>query len=74
VRRHRGRHAAPGAGPARVRRHCLYHADLTRYLADQRRLAEEQRFSNLEGQARPAGPGPPTSGTGTVPSKVTSFP
>lgn len=41
--------------PARVRRHCLYHADLTRYLADQRRLAEEQGFSCPEGQARPAG-------------------
>ncbi|MGW2419687.1 FAD-binding protein [Streptomyces sp. NPDC001709] len=41
--------------PERVRRYCLYYADLTRYLADQRRLAEEQRFTYLEGQARPAG-------------------
>ncbi|MGW1052120.1 FAD-binding protein [Streptomyces sp. NPDC001118] len=41
--------------PDRVRRHCLYYTDLTRYLADQRRLAEEQRFAYLEGQARPAG-------------------
>ncbi|MEU9479795.1 FAD-binding protein [Streptomyces sp. NPDC048191] len=40
--------------PARIRRYCLYYADLTRYLADQRRLAEEQRFAYLEGQARPA--------------------
>ncbi|EST36037.1 FAD-binding protein [Streptomyces roseochromogenus] len=41
--------------PDRVRRYCLYYTDLTRYLADQRRLAEEQRFTYLEGQARPAG-------------------
>ncbi|MEU2926802.1 FAD-binding protein [Streptomyces sp. NPDC007251] len=40
--------------PARVRRYCLYYADLTRCLADQRRLAEEQRFAYLEGQVRPA--------------------
>ncbi|MFB7507076.1 FAD-binding protein [Streptomyces broussonetiae] len=40
--------------PDRVRRHCLYYTDLTRYLADQRMLAEEQRFGHLEGQARPA--------------------
>lgn len=43
--------------PDRVRRYCLYHTDLTRYLADQRRLAEEGRFGHLEGQARPAGDG-----------------
>ncbi|MGW5461632.1 FAD-binding protein [Streptomyces sp. NPDC003996] len=41
--------------PDRVRRYCLYYAGLTPYLADQRRLAEEQRFTHLEGQARPAG-------------------
>ncbi|KUN09715.1 hypothetical protein AQI95_03910 [Streptomyces yokosukanensis] len=41
--------------PDRVRRYCLYYADLTRYLADQRRLAHEQRFTHLEGQARPVG-------------------
>ncbi|WP_369394076.1 FAD-binding protein [Streptomyces sp. CG1] len=41
--------------PDRVRRYCLYYTDLTRYLADQRRLAEEQRFAYLEGQARPVG-------------------
>ncbi|GHE06259.1 FAD-binding protein [Streptomyces alanosinicus] len=41
--------------PTRIRRYCLYYADLTRYLTDQRRLAEEQRFAYLEGQARPAG-------------------
>ncbi|MEV5881008.1 FAD-binding protein [Streptomyces sp. NPDC052101] len=40
--------------PDRVRRYCLYYSDLTRFLADQRRLAEEQRFTYLEGQARPA--------------------
>ncbi|MFF7355844.1 FAD-binding protein [Streptomyces filipinensis] len=38
----------------RVRRYCLYYADLGGCLADQRRLAEEQRFPYLEGQARPA--------------------
>ncbi|MEU6773708.1 FAD-binding protein [Streptomyces sp. NPDC046759] len=41
--------------PARIRRYCLYYADLARCLADQRRLAEEQRFTHLEGQVRPAG-------------------
>ncbi|MER6738727.1 FAD-binding protein [Streptomyces puniciscabiei] len=41
--------------PARIRRYCLRYTGLTRYLADQRRLAEEQRFTYLEGQARPAG-------------------
>ncbi|MFI9252081.1 FAD-binding protein [Streptomyces sp. NPDC053069] len=41
--------------PDRVRRYCLYYADLARCLADQRRLAEEQRFTYLEGQARPIG-------------------
>lgn len=41
--------------PDRVRRYCLYYAGLTHYLADQRRIAEEQRFTYLEGQARPAG-------------------
>ncbi|MFF8726900.1 FAD-binding protein [Streptomyces sp. NPDC015171] len=41
--------------PERVRRYCLFHDDLPRYLADQRRLAEEGRFLHLEGQARPVG-------------------
>ncbi|MFF3917521.1 FAD-binding protein [Streptomyces sp. NPDC001852] len=41
--------------PTRIRRYCLYYAGLTPYLADQRRLAEEQRFRYLEGQARPDG-------------------
>jgi cytokinin dehydrogenase len=41
--------------PVRVRRYCLYYADLTRCLADQRRLAEERRFTYLEGRAQPAG-------------------
>lgn len=41
--------------PDRVRRYCLYYDDLSRCLADQRRLAEEPRFTYLEGQARPAG-------------------
>ncbi|MEU2711329.1 FAD-binding protein [Streptomyces sp. NPDC007205] len=41
--------------PDRVRRYCLYYPGLARCLADQRRLAEEPRFSCLEGQARPIG-------------------
>ncbi|MGA5036874.1 FAD-binding protein [Streptomyces capoamus] len=41
--------------PGRVRRHCLFYDDLARYLADQRRLAEEARFPYLEGQVRPLG-------------------
>ncbi|MEU6511801.1 FAD-binding protein [Streptomyces sp. NPDC046942] len=45
--------------PARVRRYCLSYTDLTRFLADQRMLAEEGRFAHLEGQARPADDGRP---------------
>ncbi|WP_063786884.1 FAD-binding protein [Streptomyces sp. NRRL B-3648] len=41
--------------PERVRRYCLFYDDLPRYLADQRRLAEEGRFAYLEGQARSVG-------------------
>ncbi|MER6090255.1 FAD-binding protein [Streptomyces bluensis] len=44
--------------PQRVRRYRLYHADLSGYLADQRKLLHDGRFDHVQGQARPtAGPG-----------------
>lgn len=40
--------------PSRVRRFRLYHATPRSYLADQRRLCRDGRFSHVCGQARPA--------------------
>lgn len=39
--------------PARARRYLLGYPDLAGYLADQRRLAQQQRFDYLEGQILP---------------------
>ncbi|QFR03177.1 FAD-binding protein [Streptomyces phaeolivaceus] len=40
--------------PTLVRRYRLYHQDPATYFADQRRLARDDRFSHVSGQARPA--------------------
>lgn len=39
--------------PTLVRRYRLYHEDPATYFADQRRLARDDRFSHVSGQARP---------------------
>lgn len=40
--------------PVRVRRYRLYHEDPAGFFTDQRRLARDDRFSHVAGQARPA--------------------
>lgn len=43
--------------PERVRRYRLYHPDLEGYLTDQRKILEDDRFDELQGQARPTAGG-----------------
>jgi cytokinin dehydrogenase len=43
--------------PTEVRQYQLYYSDLDTYLADQRTLLADGRFSSLEGQAQPAATG-----------------